>query len=340
VAGHPTDVGRAPVDVGVGLDVEDEVVRRRDSGQVAPGRVDDPLRLPRRSRRVEDVEHVLGVEDGRLEVGRRLLHEILVDEVTPLFHRDVLHRAPDHEDLLDRLALLDRLVRALLERNDLTAPVTAVGRDQNLAFGVVDAVAQRLGGEPCEHDRMRRSDPCAGKHRCRQLRDHRQIDGDAIALLHAEIDEDVRETADLFVEVAVGDDPGIAGLADPVVSDPLGVVRQVAVETVVGGVDLASREPAMVRGVPLEDALPRLEPVEPLGLRLPPGVGILGRLLVDRGVLRVGLLDELGRRLERATFLEQRLDCLVYVFFEHLFTPESDPTPVPAAECELDLLAR
>ena len=45
VAGHPADVGGAPVDVGVGLQVEDVVVRRRDADEVAGGRVRDPLRL-------------------------------------------------------------------------------------------------------------------------------------------------------------------------------------------------------------------------------------------------------------------------------------------------------
>ena len=57
---HPADVGRAPVN-GVGLDVEDVVVRRRDADQVAAGRVDDALWLCGGPARVEQVEEVLRV---------------------------------------------------------------------------------------------------------------------------------------------------------------------------------------------------------------------------------------------------------------------------------------
>ena len=47
VAGDPADVGRAPVDVGVGVQVEHVLVRERDLGEVAAGRVHDALGLRR-----------------------------------------------------------------------------------------------------------------------------------------------------------------------------------------------------------------------------------------------------------------------------------------------------
>ncbi len=60
VAGDPADVGGAPVDVPLGLEVEDVAVGPGDAGQVAAGGVQDPLRLRGRARGVEDVERVLG----------------------------------------------------------------------------------------------------------------------------------------------------------------------------------------------------------------------------------------------------------------------------------------
>ena len=60
VARDPADVGRAPVN-GVGLDVEDVVVRGRHANQVAGGGVDDALGLGGRAARVEQVEQVLRV---------------------------------------------------------------------------------------------------------------------------------------------------------------------------------------------------------------------------------------------------------------------------------------
>ena len=77
VAGHPADVGRAPVHR-VGLDVEDVVVRRRDAGEVAAGRVHDPLRLRGRAARVQEVEEVLRVH--RLARARRRVVALSLDE--------------------------------------------------------------------------------------------------------------------------------------------------------------------------------------------------------------------------------------------------------------------
>ena len=62
VPGDPADVGRAPVDVGVRLEVEDRVVGVGDLGQVAAGGVQDSLRFSGGSRGVEDEQRVLGVE--------------------------------------------------------------------------------------------------------------------------------------------------------------------------------------------------------------------------------------------------------------------------------------
>ena len=71
VAGDPADVGRAPVDVRLGLQVEDVAVGRGDPGHVAAGGVQDPLRLRGRAGGVEDEERVLGLHRlGRALVGR------------------------------------------------------------------------------------------------------------------------------------------------------------------------------------------------------------------------------------------------------------------------------
>ncbi len=50
------------------------------------------------------------------------------------------------DDVLDRRRVLERFVRHLLERNDLAAAIAAVGGDEQHRLRVVDAIAQRLGG--------------------------------------------------------------------------------------------------------------------------------------------------------------------------------------------------
>ena len=108
VPGDPADVGRAPVHVLLGLEVEDVLVGPGDAGQVAAGRVENPLRLRRRTRRVEDVERVLGVELGRRALGVGCLDRLVVEDVAPVGHVDVRARVADDDDRLDRRHVVEK----------------------------------------------------------------------------------------------------------------------------------------------------------------------------------------------------------------------------------------
>ena len=68
VSGHPADVRRAPEHVVV-LEVEHDLRGVRHAREIAAGRVDDPLRFARRARRIEDVQHVLGIHGFGLARG-------------------------------------------------------------------------------------------------------------------------------------------------------------------------------------------------------------------------------------------------------------------------------
>ena len=199
--------------------------------------------------------------------------------------------------MLDRRGLGDRLVDRRLERRRLAAPPAAVGGDDELGLGVVDPPGERLGREAAEDHRVRRADPGAGEHRDRQLRDHRHVDRDPVARRHAELEERVGGLGDLPLEVGVGDGPGVAGLADPVVGD-LGAeaTLDVAVDAVVGDVQLAAVEPLGEREVPVEGRRERLDPIDafareagPERLRVGLGLGVeVGRGVGLRRERRVG----------------------------------------------------
>src|SRR5439155_20004228 len=55
VAGYPADIGGAPERVAL-AEIEDVLGRRADARHVTAGRVHDPLRLPRGSRRVQQIQ--------------------------------------------------------------------------------------------------------------------------------------------------------------------------------------------------------------------------------------------------------------------------------------------
>ena len=139
--------------------------------------------------------------------------------VAAVLHVDGLVDALHDDDVLDGRRGRERGVDVGLEHRRRAAAEAAVGGDDHLALGVVDAVDERVGAEAAEHHRVRRADAGAGQHRDRQLGDHRHVDADAVALGDAEALEDVGEALHLGVQVGVGDGAGVARLALPVVRD-------------------------------------------------------------------------------------------------------------------------
>ncbi len=230
------------------------------------------------------------------------------------------------DDVLDGRRVLDGVVGVVLEGDDLAAPVAAVGGDEDLGLGVVDAVAQGLGAEAAEDDRVDGADAGAGQHGDDGLRHHRHVDGDAVALLDAEALQGVGEQVDLAVEVPVGEHAPVAGLALP---DDGGLVAlaglDVAVAAVVAGVDLAADEPPGVRRVPLQRLLPGLEPVQPLGGVLPEADRVLPGPFADLAAAHVGGSPELVRWLQPAALLQQVRKLRLFVLPRVL----SHTTPFP-----------
>src|SRR6266704_3011175 len=76
-----------------------------------------------------------------------------------------------------------------------TPPLLAIG----------DALGETVGREAGKHHRMNCADPRAGQHRIGGFRNHRQIDGDAVAPLDVAGAQDVGEFADFVVKLPVAD---------------------------------------------------------------------------------------------------------------------------------------
>ena len=114
---------------------------------------------------------------------------------------------------------------------DLAAPAeTFVGRYDDGGFRILDAAGERLRREAAEHDRMNRTNPCAGEHRVCGLGDHRQIDRDAVTLLDAAALEHVGETAHPAVQLWVGDALVVLGVVTfPDNGDPMASLRELRI---------------------------------------------------------------------------------------------------------------
>ena len=158
------------------------------------------------------------------------------------------------------------------------------------------------------------------QHRHRGLGDHRQVDGDGVALADPQVQQGVRGLLHLLVQLGVRDVAGVAvRLADEVDRHLVAVAGlDVAVDAVVGDVELAVREPGGER---------RLAPVEDLGEVLAPRQPAAGLVGPERLVVLVGLRVEvlgavrLGRELrlrgKRAVLVSEVLEGLLGRLVRH-----------------------
>ena len=137
---------------------------------------------------------------------------------------------------------------------------------------------------------MHRADAGAGKHGHRRFGNHRQIDAHPVALLDAPGFEDIGQLADFGVQLPVGQALVFFGIvAFPENGHLVAAGFEVAVEAVIGHIQLAAREPADEQMIGIEavirDPVPLPAPGdEPFGLFGPEARRVLDRLLIQGGV--------------------------------------------------------
>ena len=142
---------------------------------------------------------------------------------------------------------------------------------------------------------------------------HAHVDGDSVAFLHAKPFQNVGELLHFAMQLLVGQDTDFAGLALP---NDCGFILapggDVAIEAVVGEVDLAADKPFRPRAIPFENLVPLLEPVQFAGDPRPEFVRVVDRFLVEALVffeaLDVGLLAEFRGRFELALLVQDGID--------------------------------
>ena len=117
------------------------------------------------------------------------------------------------------------------------------------------------------------------QHRDRGLGDHRQVDVDPVAALHAELLQGVGESLHLVEQVGVRQHARVARLTLPVEGDLVATTGlDVAVETVVADIQLPADEPLGERQLPFADRLPVRAPRQQIGgLPGPEALVVLGR---------------------------------------------------------------
>ncbi len=134
---------------------------------------------------------------------------------------------------------------------------------------------------------MDRADTGAGEHGKGRFGNHREVDGDAVALFDALSLEHVGEAAHFAVQLGIGEAArflgGIIGFPDD--RDLIAARGEMAVDAVGGDVQPAVGEPADVKIALVERPVARefraLDPVEPPRLFEPEGAGIGERAAIE-----------------------------------------------------------
>ena len=123
--------------------------------------------------------------------------------------------AAENDHSLDFGVALERVINVLLQVHDLPATISPVRRDDDLGAAIGKAVLDALRAKAAENHGMDGADTGAGKHRDRCLGHKGHVNKDSIPLFNAVALEDVCELAYLPVELAISDDPFLAGFTLP-----------------------------------------------------------------------------------------------------------------------------
>src|SRR5262245_45520132 len=102
------------------------------------------LGLTRCAARVQHEERMFGIQWLGWMIAGHVCHAVMPPDVASRYHVDRLTGSLVHDDLPDRWRIRQCVVGIFLERNNCSATIASIGRDQNLRFGVVDPIAQRL----------------------------------------------------------------------------------------------------------------------------------------------------------------------------------------------------
>jgi len=212
------------------------------------------------------------------------------EEVLPrhlVLHAFGRGRAPKENDTLDRRRVRDRLRDDPDQRDVLAFAVRHVRREQRASPGEADALTERSGAESREHDQDDDADADRAEHQNDRFGRCRHVDGDAVAPLDAHRAESRADALDLAVEVSVGQGAALAALVLRDQRDARSASRRdVVVNAVVGKIREPTRVPAKGRRLPVENALPLLEPGHLLGGAAPEALGVIRRLALPGEDLR------------------------------------------------------
>src|SRR5215469_8178434 len=186
-----------------------------------------------------------------------------------------------------------------------------------------------MGRKPTKNHRVGSTQSSASQHGNRQFRRHTHVDGDPVPLAYAKALQNVGKFLNFPKQLLVGKNSNIAWFALP---DQRRLIfapgLHMAIETVVGKVDLPTGKPFGPRRIPFQDFVPRLEPIKLTRHAPPKFFWFLDRFRVDALIileaLDVSALSKIVRWLKFPLLLQHGIYAGIgdwNRFLCHRFTP-------------------
>ena len=199
--------------------------------------------------------------------------------------------SPHDQQMFDRRATRRRLIRDLLHLHQPAAPGEAVGCHQQRRLAILHPRRHRLRPKARENRCVGRAELGAGQRDDGDLGEHGEKDCHSVSPTHPQSPEDGRGTADLGIQLPVGEGPLRAVFAFPSDCQVSGArAGAVLVDAVVHQIQTTADKPLRpldpfaqvqhprVRGSPLDPHL--------LERRLPEPLHLADRAVVERGIVR------------------------------------------------------
>ena len=228
----------------------------------------------------------------------------MIPDVTAIPPADLAAGSPHHQNRVDIRAFFQRFIDIGLQRDFFAATHSLVCGNDRGGFTIQDAPGNGFRRETAENNRMHGADPGAGQHRVGGLGDHRHINGHQIALFNAPAFQNIGETADIFIKLAIGDFFGLSRvIALPDDGDVILFFRQVAVDAICTSVQGSIFKPADFNvscKIHVLDFGKRLDPGDALAVLGPERFRVINRFPVQCLILVLGAPGMLeGRLLDR-----------------------------------------
>ncbi|CPR70395.1 Uncharacterised protein [Salmonella enterica subsp. enterica serovar Bovismorbificans] len=236
---------------------------------------------------IKDKQRIFGIHRFRLVLRAGFFNQIAPPQVAAFLPVNVVAGALQDDHMLNAsdIRVFQRVIDILFQRDTASGTYTFVSGDHQPRAGVDNASGDGFRREAPEDHRMHRADAGAGQHCHRRFRHHRHINRYHIAFFNAQIQQCIRETADIAMQFAIRDMFTLRRvIAFPDNGGAIAIFLQMAVKTVRRQIQRAvlvpfNRHIAWRKGGVFH-FLVRRDPIENFSLFAPKRIGVVNRLFI------------------------------------------------------------